>query len=80
MICSLIVSLNCLFRFIERGFYTLPAYDSQAPSNYFENVHKHTLVFRFFLRLMQIFDVQNWSCLKFLRESKFSSSHVHAEN
>lgn len=38
--CSLIVTLNCLFKFIEIGFYTLPAYGSQAPSNYFENVRK----------------------------------------
>lgn len=78
MIHSFIVTLNCLFRFIEIGFCALPAYDSQAPSNYFENVHKHTLVFRFFLRLMQIFDVQNWNCLKFVGESKFS--HLHAGN
>lgn len=80
MICSLIVTLNCLFSFIEIGFYTLPAYYSQALSNYFENVRKHTLLFRFFLRLMQIFDVQNWNCLKFVRENKFSSSHLHTGN
>lgn len=48
---SLIDTLNCLFRLIERGFYTLPAYDGQAPSNYFDNVHKHTLVFRFFSQI-----------------------------
>lgn len=29
---------------------------------------------------MQIFDVQNWNFLKFVRESKFSSSHLHAGN
>lgn len=59
VIHSVIVTLNCLFRFIEIGFCALPAYDSQAPANYFENVHKHTLVFRFFLRIIEIFDVQN---------------------
>lgn len=57
IISGLIVTLNWLFRFIEKDFYTLPACDSPVPSNYFENVYKHTLVFRFFLRLVQILDV-----------------------
>lgn len=30
------------------GFYTLPEYDSQAPSNYVENVCRHTFIFIFF--------------------------------
>lgn len=80
MVCSLIVTLDCLVRFIEKGYYTLPACDSQALSSYFENVCKHTLVFRFFLRIMQILDVQNRKCFKFLRESKFPSSHLHTGN
>lgn len=43
-----IVIFNCLCRFVEMGFYTLPEYDSQAPSNYVENVCRHTFIFIFF--------------------------------